>query len=284
MMLALLSTDLSKSGLACLQMILQWSREDVAKDLDGISADDKFVHDSFSVSPETEKAWMIMFVATKSIWTIDLVMMLQHILSCSRLNPGDEDRSTLQENLGGTCARKSQQRRPRPPKFSYLFCSTKFGVDESYSDLGYYKDAFRSDELRVKNLFRIARKQKLPLLQVSRISLQALVDVVSKQGVVALALLDNRVLRSNATHTTSSYSGHYVIVCGISRDENDIKYARMNSLDENERKNSHDFCVTIKNPGSTKQVQFITPSIFEKAWRAKGTDQDVIFIAKHSLL
>jgi hypothetical protein len=269
MMLALLYTDISKSGLACLQMILQWSREDVAKDLDGMSADYKFVRDSFRVSPETEKAWMIMFVATKSIWTIDLVLMLQHILTCSRLNPGDEDRSTLQE---------------RPPKFSYLFCSTKFGVDESYSDLGYYKDAFRSDELRVKNLFRIARKRKLPLLQVSRISLQALVDVVSKQGVVALALLDNRVLRSNATHITSSYSGHYVIVCGISRDENDINYARMNSLDENERKNSHDFCVTIKNPGSTKQVQFITPSIFEKAWRAKGTDQDVIFIAKHSLL
>ena len=269
MMLALLYTDISKSGLACLQMILQWSREDVAKDLDGMSADYKFVHDSFRVSPETEKAWMIMFVATKSIWTIDLVLMLQHILTCSRLNPGDEDRSTLQE---------------RPPKFSYLFCSTKFGVDESYSDLGYYKDAFRSDELRVKNLFRIARKRKLPLLQVSHISLQALVDVVSKQGVVALALLDNRVLRSNATHITSSYSGHYVIVCGISRDENDINYARMNSLDENERKNSHDFCVTIKNPGSTKQVQFITPSIFEKAWRAKGTDQDVIFIAKHSLL
>lgn len=282
MMLALLSTDLSKSGLACMQMILQWSREDAAKDSDGMSTDDKFVHDSFSLSPETEKAWMIMFVATKSIWTIDLVMMLQHILTCNRLNPDDEDRSALQENLGGNCARKSQ--RLRPPKFSYLFCSTKFGVDESYSDLGYYKDAFRSDELRVKNLFQIARKQKLPLLQISRISLQALVDVVSKQGVVALALLDNRVLRSNATHITSSYSGHYVIVCGISRDENDINYAQMDSLDENERKNSHDFCVAIKNPGSTKQVQFITPSIFEKAWRAKGTDQDVIFIAKHNLL
>jgi hypothetical protein len=265
-------------------MILHWSREDAVKDLEGMSADEKLVNYSVSKSPESEKSWMIKFVATKSIWTIDLVMLLQHVLTCNRISLGVEDRNTMQENWGGNCAHESQQQCPRPPKFSYLFCSTKFGVNESYSDLGYYKDAFRSDELRVKNLFQIAWKRKLPLLQISHISLQVLVNVVSKQGVVALALLDNRVLHSNVTHTTSSYSGHYVIICGISRDENDIYYSRMNSPNENESTTAHDFCMTIKNPGSTKQVQFITPSMFEKAWRAKGTDEDVIFIAKHSLL
>lgn len=272
------SNDPSKTGLACLQMILLWLRGDIAKDLEGTNADDELM------SSEAEKAWMVNFVATKSIWTVDLVMLLQHILTCNRIHPGDKDMNAMQENGSVDSALEIQQQCPCPPKFSYLFCSTKFGVDESYSDLGYYKDAFPSDELRVENLFRIARKQKMPLLQTSRISLQALMDVTSKQGVVAIALLDNRILRSNAIHIASSYSGHYVIICGVSRNDNDINNARMNSPGGNDGSATHDFCVAIKNPGNAEQVQFITPSIFEKAWRAKGTDEDVIFIAKHILL
>ena len=261
-------------------MLLQWLKEDTVKDMDVISAGDVEVKDPLSMSPGLEKAWMIMFVATKSIWTIDLVMLLQHILTYNRIEPDDEDVDAMEGNGGGNCALESQQHCPCSPQFSYLFCSKTFGVDESYSDLGYYKDAFSSDELRVKDLFHLARKRKLPLLQTSGISLQTFADIISKRGVVAIVLLDNRILRSNAIHIASSYSGHYVLIYGISCDENDINDARMNSPDKNV---THDFCMAIKNPGSAENIQFIVPSLFEKAWRAKGTDEDVIFVAKHIL-
>lgn len=255
-------------GLTCLQMILQWLR---TSDEGGSTT---------ASSLEAEKAWMIKYVATKSIWTIDLVMLLEYysLTCCSSHNTTlDEDDETYNEQRSTTCSIPKH-------KASYLFCSTKFGVDESYSKLGYYKDSFSSDELRVRRLFEIAHKQQWSVLQTSHIALHTFVDVVSKEGVVAIVLLDNSVLKGNTAtpqqqQTRSSYSGHYVIICGVSRNENDINYAQMNSPKDRQQ---YDYCLVIKNPGIAKQVQFITPTIFEKAWRAKGTDEDVIFIKRHN--
>jgi len=179
---------------------------------------------------------------------------------------------------------------------SYLFTSTKFGVDESYHKLGYYQDKFTSDERRVNNLFQRAHKQKLPLVQSSHLTMKGLVDVVGRKNVVAIVLLDNRILtNSNATtvapiaNTTTSYSGHYVILCGISRDENDIEYAQLKSSsppqheneNENDDNNRPEYVMVLKNPGTCRKTELVTPEIFEKARRAKGTDEDVIFIANH---
>ena len=133
------------------------------------------------------------------------------------------------------------------------------------------------------------------MLETSNLSIQVLVDIVSRKDVVAIVLLDNRILKynnnTNDTTSSSSYSGHYVVLCGISRDEHDIRCAllkKMSSSSSSEENRDGDggdgdnsnFCMVVKNPGSWKQVEFITPSIFEMAWKAKGTDQDVIFIAK----
>ena len=129
----------------------------------------------------------------------------------------------------------------------------------------------------IQKLFNMAHGQNLPLLQTSHLELQVLVDVISHKDVVAIVLLDNVVLRNLPS---SEYSGHYVILCGISYDEDLIHYAQLNCPDENDNTPNDDFCIAIKNPGSWKHVEYITPSIFEKAWRARGTDEDVIFIAK----
>ena len=253
-------------GLTCLQMILQWLR---TGDEEGIIT---------TASLEAEKAWMIKYVATKSIWTIDLVMLLEYYSHNTTLED-DDDAVHHEQSTSSSCSINTKQ------KVSYLFCSTKFGVDESYNKLGYYKDSFTSDELRVKRLFEMAHERNWSLLQTSHITFRTFVDVVSKQGVVAIVLLDNRVLKGNTIQqqTRSSYSGHYVIVCGVSQNKNDVSYARTNSPYDNcdcNQQQYYDYCLVIKNPGIAKQVQFITPSIFEKAWRAKGTDEDVIFIKK----
>lgn len=280
-------------GLACVQMILEWFRQ--SSEINGLH------HDSgnegiISVKKSgdqriVEKAWMEEFVATESIWTIDLVILLEYILSGATKMAANKSIDQVQGKINeGDYSFNGQQRnclhplglvKPlQSPPLPFLFCSTNFGVDESYNSLGYYKDAFSSDELRVKNLFNKARGKCLPLLETSHLSLDVLVDVVSRDCIVAIVLLDNRVL-GHSDVSIECYSGHYVILCGISSDDDDVKYAQINAAQENEVRPK--ICMVVKNPASLKQVEFITPALFEKAWRAKGTDEDVIFLAKNAI-
>jgi hypothetical protein len=264
-------------------MILQWLRLDDVEELDVIndSTDDAANDSIIQTHANIEKAWLIEFVATKSIWTIDLVMLLQYLLSRTLQN------SNNNTNIDGTqetdmieCLLDWQLHLPH--NFSYLFCSTNFGVETSYNSLEYYHDAFPSDEVRIRNHFRAAYEQNLPLLRTSHLSLQVLVEVISHRDVAAIVLIDNTILRNLSLTTGDSYSGHYVILCGISYDANDIHYAQLNYPDENDNTPQDGLCIAIKNPGNWKNIEYVTPSIFEKAWRARGTDEDVIFIAKHA--
>ncbi len=265
-------------------MILEWLRaENVVDDIKFINGSTIYAaNDSIRQKlATTEKEWMIEFVATKSIWTIDLVVLVQKILSCSsRISHNTNNYFTdkAQESDARDCSLGCQLHLPN--NFSYLFCSTNFGVEKSYNSLEYYQENFTSDELRIQNHFRRAHEQNLPLLQTSHLSLQVLAEVISRKGVVAIVLLDNNILRN--TFTSDSYSGHYVILCGISSDEDDIQYAHVNYPDEDDCTPHFDFCIVMKNPASWKEVEYVTPSIFEKAWRARGTDEDVIFISKHA--
>jgi len=249
-------------------MILQWLREsnNNNEDKEHINADNE-CKAAIADHLRLEKNWLIEYIATESIWTIDLVILLQHIIS-------DGINSSNEEEEHSSIITKEQY------TFSYLSCSTKFGVDKTYNNIGYYKDTFTSDEIRVNNLFDIAEKQGLPLIETSTLTLLVLADIVSRKGIVAIVLLDNRILK-NESNEASTYCGHYVILCGISRDENDIKCAQVNAASEEEVRNDDrfDFCLVLKNPGIYKQVEYVSPSVFDKARRAKGTDQDVIFIA-----
>lgn len=230
-------------GLACMQMVVGW------------------LNDSCNTTPEEreeQRKWMMDFVKAKSLWTIDLVMLLQHMLE-------------IHSN--------------KVTSFSYLFCSNQFGIDESYNTFDYYKDAFSEDEIRVKKLFEKAEHQALPLQQVSHMSLNILIELVSRDNVVAIVLLDNTIFNQPTGETTSdvdrseeSYSGHYVVLCGVSRDQNDINIANINSTRDDSETNN--YCFVIKNPGIWKETQFVTPSLFESVWQAKGTDEDVILVAK----
>jgi len=234
-------------GLACIQMLINWLKNNCS---------------ATQEEQEEQRRWMMDFVKAKSLWTIDLVILLQNMLDLNSNNNS-----------------------------VYLFCSSRFGIDESYNNFHYYKDAFSEDEIRVKRLFDKAEKQNLPLLQVSHMIFNVLIDLVSRENVVAIVLLDNTIFnqqnnQSNAKTSSNihdqsdlSYSGHYVVICGVSRDKNDINIANMNSqIDDSE---TDSYCLVIKNPGIWKEAQFVTPSLFEASWRAKGTDEDIILVAKH---
>ncbi len=236
-------------GLACLYMVINWLHSNTWH--------------ATQEEQEEQRRWMMDFVKAKSLWTIDLVILLQQMLPLH-----------VDSNSSTSC--------------TYLFCSNRFGVDESYYNLHYYKDAFSADELRVKRLFDQAEQQSLPLMQVSHMSLNILIDIVSRENIVAIVLLDNTIYNQQSNLSTSkihdqsdlSYSGHYIVLCGISTDKNDINTAKMNSQKDDDMEPCN-YCLVVKNPGIWKETQFVTPSLFEKSWRAKGTDEDVILIAKH---
>ena len=128
-------------------------------------------------------------------------------------------------------------------------------------------------------------------MQVSHMSLNILIDLVSRENVLAIVLLDNTIFNQQNTmakggassndddQSDISYSGHYVVLCGVSRDENDINISLMNSQRRDDSETPR-YCLVIKNPGVWKETQFVTPSLFEASWRTKGTDEDIILVAK----
>ena len=274
-------------GLTCVQMIIRWLRDDNGyNDLSpGISneGDGNSISNHRDSHTNIEKEWMMEYVATTSIWTIDLIFLLEYIFFGTSLSQKEKE-----------CIHAREQQRPEQSwpafalhpmrKASYLFCSTQFEVDESYNTFGYYKDKFSDDEIRVKKMFNVAREKNLPLLQTRHISLGSLVDIVCRKDIVAIALVDNRILLNNPFHADTenqSYSGHYVVLCGVSHDEDELEYARMRLTEEDRASDNYDYVMIVKNPGLWKDTEFVHPAMFEKAWRANGTDEDIIFLAKH---
>lgn len=233
-------------------------------------------------------------LGTSSVWTIDLVILLNNLIT-KRYDT-------------------SEKRKP-----SFLFCSRNLSVDQSYFQFTYYKDAFESDTSRVINRFKIAEKLNLPTLSVPQgIRLNHVLDVISNRNCVAIALLDNNILmnpdrsdipeKNTSTNETQSesklpieevfnkkvdnevvcreiiesqqlYTGHYIVLCGISIDPVDVAEAKK-KVKHQQHRSECSFCLVIKNPGISKCVDFVTPDHFEQAWRASGTDQDMIFIRK----
>lgn len=301
-------------------MILRWIRTETNKGLrfdchSSTQAIKYGISQNISKEELAERKCMLKEIATTSIWSIDLVLLLHKVLQ-SPLNLHDH-------------------------QLSILFCSTNFGVDESYSNFSYYKSAFDRDKRRVRNRFQLAKQLKIPMFSIppcsqnnirdrimntdSRVgcglSLEYVINLVAMKDCVAIALIDNTILLhpslflqqqqkkksfhksdtddfeniDNIYNSTNkidmSYSGHYIILIGISKHADDIERAVSNqNQDQNQSQTSDSvtaneenyppYCLVIKNPGIDQAVDFIAPHHFELAWRAEGTDQDIIFLRK----
>jgi Guanylyl cyclase. len=265
--------DIWDCGITCIQMILRWLRYCSADDRVGVGSSCHDICESTVPlsSNEMEDRYRIQSaIGTDSIWSIDLVMLLDGIVRQSiELFPRIDFQSVM---------------------VSYLFTSRKLGVDDSHKSLSYYKKSFRWDEYRVKKHFNIAQERHLPMTQVRNLDMNIVVDLVSREDVVAIALIDNNVIRryeeepeldwdGNYVYDSKymTFSGHYVLICGISSELRDINRAKGNRLSKgNDGKQK--ICMVIKNPGSTEPFELLTLDLFESAWKSKGTDDDIIFI------
>lgn len=193
---------------------------------------------------EEERQWMLDTLGTKSIWTIDLLVLLNTMC---------------------------QQDANNKNKCSFMLCSKTLGVDREHNSLHYYEKAFSKDEVRVGSLFAKANDLGLNMVCVSHVGLAQVIRLVAQPDTVAIVLLDNSILRG----TRKSYAGHYVILCGMSCDPFHVHKAK-----KSDRKSTDDYCMIVKNPGNENEIDYVTPHLLERAWRATGTDDDIIFVTK----
>jgi Guanylylate cyclase len=154
---------------------------------------------------------------------------------------------------------------------SFLLCSKTLGVDARHGALRYYQKAFSEDEVRLSQRFQEAARLHWPVLCLQHISMTQVLRLISRSDCVAIVLLDNSILRQKVGATT--YAGHYVLLCGISYENQHLC-----QVDKNEPHS--DYCMVIKNPAKADETSYISPSRFEEAWRATGTDDDVLFVVK----
>jgi len=335
-----------------------------------------------------QKKWMMEQLHTKSIWTIDLVMLVERIFhgnvnqrqtcrdnsTCINDQTSHHNGTRITETkdfffptstpivqeinsaiTAGDDMIRTTTNTMTPQMVKYMYCSNNLGVDVSYQNFKYYKNAFYEDEKRVNELFFKAYEQNLPFVKVSYLDLDFVVDIVKRKNCIAIVLLDYSVFsesmmditnsatcttndnisssisRTNcngATSTTDNkgrsisnkrtgvkkdttktdFTGHYVILSGISTNERHIAEAegRIKSCQSNSENNcksysqskkfrdklhndisssssfSNDYCMIIHNPGCSSPVTFVSKDIFERSWRATGTDCDILFLAVHN--
>ena len=256
-----------------------------------------------------ERKILLNKAGTQSIWTVDLVMLLENLLSSM------DDQETCGDNNddNSSCNNKASIMQPNHGNTTYLFCSEVMGVNSSHSTTGYYESGFSADSARVTKICGEIVRLGLPSLCPFHLEFQQFIELISYPHCIAIVLVDNTILMKNrgqdclrvngitgATNDSQghglieenttksrndSYMGHYVIACGISRDADHLVAAYSSAEIEmitQEPNNNDPYCLVVINPGiSSLTTMFINPKKFEQAWRAKGTDCDVIFIAKH---
>jgi len=141
--------------------------------------------------------------------------------------------------------------------FPCLFCTATVGAEESHSSLDFYKAEFDSDAVRINKLFQDAAEAGLSIEQtsVAQADLQAL---VSSCDILVIILLDFRIIRPQPRlFGSSSYTGHYVVLCGFDNQAQVYSY---------------------RDPARPAERCFVTAAALDRARFADGTDEDLVII------
>lgn len=191
---------------------------------------------------------LLQALATKSVWTVDLAWLLHQQI----------------------------QRHNLPLRF--LFSSQALQVNTNLQHFDYYKPFFGTDKDRIDLLFARLRKEQVPMIQQQRLGLNRVLNVLLPSNAIAIALVDNGILlkRDFQCRNNHQYTGHYILLLGLSRDISCLVTSYAVSL-------------IICNPGKSASIfgscdqegiHRISLEHFEQAWRASGTDEDILFLVR----
>ncbi|KAJ4883404.1 guanylyl cyclase 1 [Raphanus sativus] len=167
--------------------------------------------------------------STNSIWTVDLAYLLQRF-----------------------CV-----------EFSY--CTITFGANPNYSIEEFYKEQLPEDLLRVDLLFRKAHESGV-IIQCRSVSIHEISCLLLSGNYIAIALVDQdklskswleEVFAAGLHNSNSSYTGHYIVICGYDAVKNEFE---------------------IRDPASSKVHERISSRCLENARKSFGTDEDLLLI------
>ena len=239
-------------------MVMRWLRSEEGQHPRPMNSDEVKQRSAFLES-----------IGSQSIWTADLIVLLEE-LSTREYHPQSSSSPSTISSM------------------RYLFCSKTLTVDQHHSDLDYYRAAFVDDSARVSNKFQQLKANGAPMCKIAKkLSIHRVVELIQRPNCVAIALVDNSILCCPPKEETTRsdrkqslpYMGHYILLCGVSDNADHIRQATSYvGRDETIELSS---CLVALNPGKTA-VMYITLEYFEQAWRATGTDEDIIFVAKIS--
>jgi hypothetical protein len=158
---------------------------------------------------------LLQCIGSESIWTADIVLQLQSLLQ--------------NENA------------------DYIFCSKNLTVDDDHRDVGYYRASFGRDKHRVQNAFSQLEKCSTNLFSTSCLPLPIVMNAVCNPNCVAIVLLDNHTLYAKKTDNNrkDEYVGHYVVLCGISREREHIAAAEQQDGSSGEEEK--EYCLVLLN-------------------------------------
>jgi len=202
------------------------------------------------LSPEEDvlRTAILNQIASPSIWTADLVWQLHRLLT-------NNDDDCCYHDYG-------------VPKLSarFLFCSQTMQVVTEHSSMDYYEENFDQDHIRVTRLFdQLQDETPSALHSLPKLFFSWVLAAVQNPNCIAMVLVDNSLL---CKEVSRAYAGHYVLLCGTSCEEEHI-----------ERSGTEEsYCLMLCNPG--RGASMVCPVLFEKAWRAQGTDEDILFLVR----
>jgi hypothetical protein len=186
------------------------------------------------------RAWILETAGTESVWSIDLVSILE----------------------------KYRKKNQDVVDFTYLFSSKTLEVDQEHKDLKFYEKAFGDDEARVSKLFARAQRKQWNLIVQHQLRLDQVLELVCRPDCIAIALVDNNTILAaqkrkkgeseKKKKTNLPFAGHYIVLSGLSRNGE----------------------MQIHNPAISKKIKCMSLALFEKAWRAQGTDNDILFLVR----
>ncbi|KAL5733118.1 hypothetical protein ACOSP7_032456 [Xanthoceras sorbifolium] len=167
---------------------------------------------------------------TTSIWTVDLAYLLQRF----------------------------------KVRFSYF--TVTFGANPNYSAETFYKEQLPTDLVRVDLLFQKARGAGINI-EFRSINGVEISHMILSGNYIAIALVDQDKLSQSWMEDViipglygndSSYTGHYVVICGYDADADEFE---------------------IRDPASARKHERVSSKRLEEARKSFGTDEDILLIS-----
>ncbi|XP_055388122.1 protein GUCD1 isoform X2 [Condylostylus longicornis] len=145
---------------------------------------------------------------------------------------------------------------------THKYLTKTIGVDPKYIEHSYYTPIIERDQERVKLRFEQAEAKGINV-EKKTVKFDAIIRHLSKYGPVilltnaALLTCDNCKRKDEQKQSPSRYLGHYVVICGYDLIKRKVLY---------------------RNPAQDDHVCVTSVDAMDRARKAYGTDEDVIFI------